>query len=505
MSKHGTIQGMNTLRSYLDPIARLGTTKYSLVFPFAMSITLCVLSEVFANGIMHNPEIVGVYIIFLNVATIIYFSFRDGIRGGLISAIIPIIYYLYILYSRQYQDERLWSGMEATFSLGVVYLGLAITIGWLKQTIDRLIKIEKESRTRAEEDRATLQTIFQQLPVGIMMVDANGKHIKGNKHMEKILGRKYEGSLEQSGSYKSRYAYRSDKPIAQKNWPIVRALQKGETTTSEEMEYRREDKKRIYIRVNAAPIRNKQKQIIAAVSTFYDVTQEKDLETRKDDFVNMASHELKTPLTSMKLYIEILLLQLKQSPNENALKAIHRIKSQTDKLQELVSDLLDVSRLQTGKLQFSKETFDLAALVQETVDVLQETAPDHKFIVKKKGNILVYADRFRVYQVVTNLITNAVKYSPQDTKIIVSISTSMSRAIVSVEDFGIGIEKDQRKKVFDRLYQVHDPHTKAFSGLGMGLYISKEIIKRHRGKIWVEGEKGKGSTFFFTLPLKKTS
>ena len=135
--------------------------------------------------------------------------------------------------------------------------------------------------------------------------------------------------------------------------------------------------------------------------------------------------------------------------------------------------------------------------------MLQSTTSSHKLILKSAPKIKVSADRFRIYQVLTNLITNAIKYSGDSTDIILNIKKDTGKAIISVQDFGIGIAKSEQKKVFDRLYQVTDPTEKTFPGLGMGLYISHEIIKRHKGKIWVEGEKGKGSTFFFTLPQAK--
>lgn len=205
----------------------------------------------------------------------------------------------------------------------------------------------------------------------------------------------------------------------------------------------------------------------------------------------------------MKLYLDILLGQLSDpSQQEKAHKITKSIQYQTGRLQELVNDLLDVSRLQTGKLTFLKEEFRLDELIEQTVEELQGITKQHKIVVTSHTPTKVIADRFRIYQVFTNLITNAVKYSPPETEIIVSVKRGDGKAIVSVRDQGAGIAKDQHTKIFDRLYQVSDNEGKSRSGLGMGLYISREIIKRHHGAIWVESTKGKGSTFFFSLPLK---
>jgi signal transduction histidine kinase len=160
--------------------------------------------------------------------------------------------------------------------------------------------------------------------------------------------------------------------------------------------------------------------------------------------------------------------------------------------------------LQTGKLHFTKEDIRLDELIEETVEQLEGTTKNQSITFSGKNPLTVNADRYRVYQVLNNLITNAAKYSPEGSDITVRLKKIDGKAVVSVSDSGIGISKDQQKKIFDRLYQVVDAEINTFPGLGMGLYISKEIIKRHKGTIWVESEKGKGSTFFFSLPLVKS-
>jgi signal transduction histidine kinase len=493
---------LQKLNFFLNPLVRLGVKKYSILFSLILNIAICIISEIFAYGIARNPNIVGSYIIFINVALIIYFSFRDGIRGGFIATIITILYYFYIIITRKYVGTQFITGVETTLMLGLTYAMLAIIIGWLKQRIDMLIQQEMQAKYSAEEEKARLQIILDQLPVGILLTDTQG-NLEGNKQLEKIIGKKIISKLNTDETYKSLYAYKANKSLSPKEWPIVRALTKGETIYAEEMEYIRDDKKLLHLRINAAPIRNRNKRIISAVSTLYDITQEKELEQRKDDFINMASHELKTPLTSMKLYLELLLKRIKTYDDEKATKTLVSIKTQTEKLQGLANDLLDVSRIQTGKLHFVKETFDLTSIIEETVELLQETTNRHKITFVGKNTCIVYADRFRMYQVLTNLITNAIKYSPTGKEIIVKAKPENEKVVISVQDFGIGIAHEQKNKIFDRLYQVTEAKAKTFPGLGMGLYISKEIIKRHKGKIWVESEKGKGSTFYFSLPIKK--
>jgi len=180
---------------------------------------------------------------------------------------------------------------------------------------------------------------------------------------------------------------------------------------------------------------------------------------------------------------------------------IRQIKLQTDKLQQLVNDLLDVSRLQTGKLNFHKERFRLDEFISETLDQFGGATNEQQIIFKPTSKAYVFADKFRIYQVLTNILSTAVKYSSGAGNILVNLKKSKKFVTVGIKDFGIGIEKSQQKKIFQRLYQVTDAKEQTFPGFGMGLYISKEIITRHKGRIWVESTKGKGSQFYFTLPL----
>lgn len=197
----------------------------------------------------------------------------------------------------------------------------------------------------------------------------------------------------------------------------------------------------------------------------------------------------------MKLFLDILHNQVKNYNDEKIQLYIKKLKDQSDKLRELVSDLLDVSRIQTGKLIFHKENMRLDELIKDTIEALTPTTTNHRFTLETQP-VTVLADRFRVYQVVTNLVMNAIKYSPKKKTIKIEIVKKKRYVLVSVRDFGIGLGKEEHEKIFERLYQVKDPEAKMYPGLGMGLYISKDIIQRHGGKIWVKSKKNKGSTFF---------
>lgn len=478
---------------YLDPISHLGTVNYSFIFPLLSNVTLSILSEIFAYGIAKNPMIVGSYIIFINVAFIIYFAFRDGLKGGITSVVITICYYFYIIQTRHYTGQQLNAAIETTFVLAALYLGVAGIIGWLKQTIDKLIERESDEKNR-------LQTIVQQLPVGIIITNERGVIVQTNKQLETILGMKMPLGVV-AGKDKVITALQDDKPVQASKSPLATALFTGKAVKDKEFVIERPDGKKAYIIVNASAIHNKSGKVIAAVSIITDITEKKEMELRKDDFVNMASHELKTPITSLKLYVELMHQQLKDFKGEKTTKILHSVSKQVHRLQDLVNDMLDVSRLQTGKLSFNKEKCELNNLIEENISELQGTTNQQPILFKKTQPVSVYADTFRISQVLINLITNASKYSPAGSDIEIKLRKEDNQAIISVKDHGIGIEKDQQKKIFERLYQVSGDKEKTFPGLGMGLYISQEIIKRHKGDIWVESEKGTGSTFYFSLPL----
>lgn len=223
----------------------------------------------------------------------------------------------------------------------------------------------------------------------------------------------------------------------------------------------------------------------------------------RDDFISMASHELKTPVTSLKIYTQGLQKQIEITDKNMSIEQLKKMNNQVDKLAMLITDLLNVSRMQLGKLEFNEQSFNLNKQVKETIESIQSTTKKHKIIVEGTIEKNVWGDKDRIGQVLTNLLTNAIKYSPLSDKIIVQLSSEKDVAVVSVQDFGIGIEKQHLNKLFNRFYRVTDPNEKTFPGLGIGLYISYDIIRRHNGTMSVTSNKGVGSQFSFTLPYKR--
>jgi signal transduction histidine kinase len=253
--------------------------------------------------------------------------------------------------------------------------------------------------------------------------------------------------------------------------------------------------------VKAEPLFNEHGGVQFAVNVFVDLTERKELELRKDEFISMASHELKTPVTSLKGFTQVLYRRFKKRGEEEPLSFLARMDGQLNKLTKLINDLLDLSKIQTGKLTVQEEAFDLADVVGDIVDTLQATSQTHQLALEETTHLEVFGDKDRIEQVLINLLTNAIKYSPQADRVIIRVSAEHEQALVSVQDFGIGIAEANQQKIFERFYQVTDPMERTFPGLGIGLFISNEIIKQHHGRMWVISSKGEGATFYFTLPL----
>jgi PAS domain S-box-containing protein len=232
-----------------------------------------------------------------------------------------------------------------------------------------------------------------------------------------------------------------------------------------------------------------------------DITDRKKTEQRKDDFIALASHELKTPVTSLKMYTQILHQRAKKLNNPDIESFSSKMNDQLNKLTNLVQDLLDVSRIQQGKLLYNMEKFNVKHFLDDTIDDLQRISPKHNLEIRKSTSSEILGDRDRLRQVIINLITNAIRYSPKSNKVIISSEKKAGDILISVKDFGIGIPKEQQEKIFDRFYQVEVDTTRTYPGLGLGLYISHEIMQRHNGKIWVESSLGEGSTFYISLPV----
>jgi signal transduction histidine kinase len=226
-----------------------------------------------------------------------------------------------------------------------------------------------------------------------------------------------------------------------------------------------------------------------------------DLIYRRDEFFSIASHELRTPVTSLKAYTQLMLMDADSFADRQHKTMLERMEMQINKLSSLINDLLDTSRIENGQLVFNNELFFLNDLASEVVADMRPVSAAQEIIFQKNQPVSVCGDRERIRQVISNFISNAIKYASKSKEIILSVEKQDHKAVCSVRDFGKGISPDEQNKIFDRFYRVSGPNLNTFPGLGLGLFICKEVINQQGGTIGVHSSPGKGSTFYFELPL----
>jgi len=375
------------------------------------------------------------------------------------------------------------------------FLTVSVTVSPIKDSTGTIIGASAIARDITEHKRleAKFRRLFDSNLIGVFVSDFAGTFLDANDAFLDLLGNTREevlaGTMRLDALNPSEFHYLSQN--------AVKALQETGASGTYETEYLHKSGRRIPVLVAVTRI----EQTETCMGFVLDISASKELDKRKDEFISMASHELKTPVTSLKGFLGLLQRRLTLQGDEKALHYLARMDAQVTKLTKLINDLLDLSKMQTGQLDYREERFDLDELVQEIVETVQETTQTHHLLLEGQAQAEVSGDRDRIGQVLINLLNNAIKYSPQGDRVLVRVAISQNKALVSVQDFGIGIAKEHQHKIFERFYQVTDAEEKTYPGLGIGLYISYEIVKRHGGQMWVESKKGEGASFYFTLPL----
>jgi len=255
--------------------------------------------------------------------------------------------------------------------------------------------------------------------------------------------------------------------------------------------------------INASPLQHRAISDQLILFSVEDITERKSLEQQKDDFISIASHEIRTPVTVIKAYAQILQKKATELSDQFISVTAGKVNEKADKLMSMVNYLLDTSQLELGELIIKKTYFDLVDLINESVNELK-LIDSHVFLVRGRKAGRVYADRFRISQLLNNLLNNACKYSPPDRPVTinVTINTSDDQLTVSVRDEGIGVPKSEQANLFKRFWRASSATSRNIAGIGLGLHVSKAIITQHGGKIWLKSEAGKGAVFYFSLPGK---
>jgi len=282
---------------------------------------------------------------------------------------------------------------------------------------------------------------------------------------------------------------------------ILGRLKSGERVQHFETKRLTKDGRLIDVSVTVSPVKDGDGKIIGLSKIARDITERKLDENRKNDFIGMVSHELKTPLTSLSAILQVAKAKLNNTDDTFLSGAMQKANHQVKRMSTMINGFLNISRLESGKIQIDKQLFNIETLIHEVADEMKVTVTTHTINTDECCAVDLNADQDKIQSVISNLISNAVKYSPNGTVIYVACKPTQTEVVVSVRDEGIGIQPADAEKIFDRYYRIENSNTRHVSGFGIGLYLSAEIIHRHDGRIWVESESEKGSTFYFSLPL----
>jgi len=348
-----------------------------------------------------------------------------------------------------------------------------------------------KGQLKLQESEAQFRFMAEAMPQQVWTADVNGRLDYVNERTQSYFGQNAAAII---GAGWQEFIHPDDLQDCLSKW--LKAL---ETTELYQVEFRlrRHDGQYRWYLARALPFKIDD-TVVKWLGTNTDIEEHKKLEQQKDEFISIASHELKTPLTSLKAYLQL----MERSVNNTDFngKFVSNSLQQLKRLEKLIADLLDVSKISAGKMTYNIGRFDMKDLVDEVTQSVQLSNDTHQLKIKSNPSATLSGDRYRLEQVLTNFLSNAIKYSPDANEVIIHSAIQNDGLVVSVRDFGIGIEKDNAAKLFERFYRVDNTAMK-YEGLGLGLYVSAEILTRHNGTCWIESELGKGSTFYFKLPL----
>lgn len=391
--------------------------------------------------------------------------------------------------------------MDAVSFLTIVFVGLSLFFLFIL-----LVSMGKKGQTALSAERNKLAIVIAAITDGVIAVDLKRRIVIFNDAAQKLtgyskkeaLGKPIEETIE---------IFESAEPLDVSQYCPVR---KDEF---EGIVFARRDVKIIgknkeaFVNFMAGKIKESDKVNLACILTLHDITEEKRLEKMKLDFVSMAAHELRTPLTSLQSYLAVFRQENKKVLNKDQKTFVTRMTIATSELINLVENLLSASRIERAKLTVALERVNLKELVSETVSELQDKAIEKDiklvFVSAKTSLPHVLADRIRIKEVLVNLLVNAVAYTGKGGRVTVWLEKKKDSLVTHVKDSGVGIPKDAIEHLFTKFFRVSGMLEGGSKGTGLGLYISKAIMDLHHGKIWVESEVGKGTTFSFALPIKK--
>lgn len=360
-----------------------------------------------------------------------------------------------------------------------------------------------QAKQEYEGQRALADILFNSIGDGALTTDEFGRITRINPTAQLILGYK-ENEILGKWLPKSLIAYNEQgHPVPLTERPITRAFMTGQIV-SERFWYRNKEGTMIPVAITVSPI-IVQKQPTGCIEVFRDITKEYEIDKMKSDFISLASHQLRTPLSTVKTYSHMLSEGYMGRLNDPQTESINTIINACNRMNETVSTLLNISRIEGGVVTLHYKTIDLGLLCEEVVRDHQLAAREKRLNLtcrQTASKIKIRNDSVLLKEIFSNLINNAIKYTPEDGSVTISTTAKDNQVIISVKDTGVGIPPASNDYVFSKFFRAANVVSQETSGMGLGLYLTKSVVKEMNGRIWFKSIEGQGTTFYVSLPMR---
>jgi len=344
--------------------------------------------------------------------------------------------------------------------------------------------------------------LYEEAPNAYLSVGVDGLIKRANRSAVELLGYSRDELVGRpvSGLY-------IDTPNGKaKAQAIFRRFLAGEEIRDEDLEMLRADGSRVWVNLSVRPVRDKEGNVVASRSEIVDITEHRKLDQLKDDFIGLVSHELRSPMTVIMGAINTVLSEGDYLSEEETRQLLKDAALESETLSHLLGNLLELSRVQAERLVLHAEAIDVKKVIQDAIEGVERQSSAHQFVVSTPQKLPpVYADPLRLERILYNLLENAVKYSPQGGEIKVTVRPDKEQLVIGVSDRGVGISPADQARLFAPFQRLEESRPGGVRGVGLGLLVCQRLVEAHGGRIWVESEPGRGSSFFFTLPLQSAT
>jgi len=369
------------------------------------------------------------------------------------------------------------------------------------EQLEQQIAERKRAEQVLRESEKRYRDLYEEAPNAYFSVGADGSIERANRSATELLGY----SLDELIGRRVLDLYADTPNGKAKAEGVFQRFLAGEEIRDEELEMRRADGSEVWISLSVRPIRDEEGRVVASRSVVTDITEHKKLDQLKDDFIGLVSHELRSPMTVITGAINTALTEAERLSPEETRQLLKDAALEAELLSNLLGNLLELSRIQTSRLYLHVEAISVSKVIQGAVEEIKRQSSAHQFVVKLLRKLPpVYADPLRLERILYNLLENAVKYSPQGGEIRVSVRQQKEHLVIGVSDQGIGISLADQAKLFGPFQRLEESRPGGVRGVGLGLLVCRRLVEAHGGQIWVESEPGRGSTFFFTMPLSQS-